>query len=209
MTEVERALSQISEIHKHLARTEVYRGLRSVPAAAAGLLALLAAGLQPVVLGIQDPFSRPASGFVYYWVGVAVVASIVALSSGVFHFFSVTNPFQRRRSLHVLGQFLPCLLAGAAITLVIEQSLGRFIPLLPGLWAILFSLGVFATRPYLPHGIGWVALSYLLAGIVLLRFAENGLSLSPWGMGLTFGGGHLATAAVLYWSLERNGSDVE
>ena len=35
-------------------------------------------------------------------------------------------------------------------------------------WALLFSLGLFSCRPYLPRGIGWVALFYLLAGGGLL-----------------------------------------
>ena len=74
---------------------------------------------------------------------------------------------------------------------------------LPGLWAVLFSLGVFASRPYLPRIIGWVALYYLVAGTVLLAMAADSTSLSPWGMGLTFGLGQIASGIVLYWNLER------
>jgi hypothetical protein len=77
---------------------------------------------------------------------------------------------------------------------------------LPGLWAILFSLGNFASLPYLPRSIFWLALGYFLAGVVLLGLADSGLSLSPWGMGLTFGGGHIIAAALMYWSLEREDS---
>jgi hypothetical protein len=204
MTEVEKALNQISAIHEHLARTEVYRGLRSIPVALAGLVGMVAAVFQSGVLE-----NRPADWFVYYWVGAAFLSFTVAMSGGVFHFLSKADRFHRRRSLHVVGQFLPCLVAGACLTLVLVRYGQPAIQLLPGLWSILFSLGTFATRSYLPHGIGWVALGYLIAGIILLRMAETGQSLSPWGMGLTFGGGNLAAAAVLYWSLERNQVDAQ
>lgn len=203
MTDVEKALSQIHEIHGHLARTEVYRGLRSLPVAAAGVLGLLAAALQSAFVPIGS-----SSGFVSYWVAVAVLAFVIAAGGGVMRFLRESEPFQRRRSLHVVGQFVPCLVAGAALTAILERSGDAAIQLLPGLWAILFSLGNFATRPYLPHGIGWVALGYLVAGLILLGLSGSGASLSPWGMGLTFGGGHLAGALVLYWSLERQPQDV-
>lgn len=73
---------------------------------------------------------------------------------------------------------------------------------LPGLWAAVFGLGVFASRPYLPRAVGWVALYYLLAGVVLLILARPGVP-SPWSVGLTFGFGQAAAAVVLWFHLER------
>src|SRR3990172_12761360 len=155
MTELQRAISRISDIHEHLARTEVYRGYRSIPLAFAVLLGVVAAWLQPTML-----YGEPASGFVYYWTGVASIAFSIAMSGGVIRFVFKLDHFQRRRSLHVNGQFLPCLVAGACLTLVMEPQGEHAIRFLPGLWAILFSMGNFASRPYLPHGIGWLALGY-------------------------------------------------
>ncbi len=79
---------------------------------------------------------------------------------------------------------------------------------MPGLWAIIFALGVFAARPYLPRIIGWIGLYYVVAAGILLAIGANGtpdLALSPWGLGLTFGPGQLLMGLVLYWNLERNG----
>ena len=64
--------------------------------------------------------------------------------------------------------------------------------------------GVFASRPYLPRAIGWVALYYLIAGTVLLAKSADLASPSPWGMGVTFGFGQTVAGIVLYWDLERN-----
>jgi hypothetical protein len=64
-------------------------------------------------------------------------------------------------------------------------------------------MGIFASRPYLPRAIGWVALFYFLAGCGLLLLARDGYSLSPWGIGGVFGIGQLAAALVLYQNKER------
>jgi hypothetical protein len=113
------------------------------------------------------------------------------------------DAFGRRKTLKVVGQLLPCFAAGLIVTGGLLYLANDYIPLLPGLWAILYSLGIFASRPYLPRAIGWVGLFYLLCGSGLLVLAKGGLSLQPWGLGLTFGIGQLGAALVLYGNKER------
>jgi hypothetical protein len=103
----------------------------------------------------------------------------------------------------VLGQFLPSLLAGAAITVSFVHLSAALVPLLPGLWAICFGIGTFASRPYLPRASGWVALFYYAAGMALLWIARGPEPLRAWWVGATFGTGQLLAAIVLYWNLER------
>ena len=79
-------------------------------------------------------------------------------------------------------------------------------PLLPGLWALLFGLGIFASRPYLVRASGWVALYFYAAGAALLWFARGPETINAWAVGGTFGVGQLLTACVLYWNLERDES---
>jgi len=74
--------------------------------------------------------------------------------------------------------------------------------ILPGLWAMLFSMGIFASYRLLPKATFWVALFYMIAGTILLTLGED--ALSPWAMGLPFGAGQLFAAAILYWTLERS-----
>ena len=47
--ELREALDQIAEIREHIARTEVFRGYRSLTVAFSGLLAISAAAIQPRV----------------------------------------------------------------------------------------------------------------------------------------------------------------
>lgn len=198
MTELDHALDQISEIHRHLAQSEVCRGFRSVPVALSGLVGLAGAAFQS--RWVEDPTGW---SFVVYWGGVAAVALLVSVSGVAINYWKTEDSFLRRRTLIVIGQFLPSLAAGLLLTIALYSSDTTWIPILPGVWAILFSLGVFAARLYLPKNIGWVALAYLIAGCVLLLLAPGGKSLSPWGMGLVFGVGQIASALILYWDLER------
>ncbi len=59
--------------------------------------------------------------------------------------------------------------------------------MLPGLWAILFSLGIFASCRLLPRTVLIVGIWYLAAGVVALEFGQGNAALSPWLMGITFG----------------------
>jgi hypothetical protein len=99
---------------------------------------------------------------------------------------------------------LPCVVAGGLATLVIARSPEPVAWMLPGLWAIFFSLGVFASRRLLPRATIWVAFYYLIAGLAGLALARGEHALSPWAMGLSFGGGQLLAALVLYRTLERD-----
>jgi len=192
-----KALSQISEIHQHLARTEVYRGYRPVPVALSGIVGLAAAALQAPGLAARDPI-----GFVLFWTAIAGVAGLAGSSEIAFNYLFREDAFERRRTRAVIGQVAPSILAGAVITLTFTGLSAALVPLLPGLWAMMFGVAAFAARPYLPRATGWVALFYLAAGSWLLSHAGGGAS-SPWAVGGTFGAGQLFAALVLYWNLER------
>lgn len=195
---VARALEQLSEIHGHLARTETYRGCRPGIVALTAAFAIVAGIAQPSVVPHDAPLD-----FVRFWVSVAILNLVmVSVEMAWNHFFNST-PASRRITAKVLGQFVPCVAAGAVVTVLVVRAGTEPIPMLPGLWAMIFALGVFSARPYLPRAIGWVGLLYLVAGGGLLHFACNETSLAAWGMAGTFGLGQLATAFVLRQNFAR------
>jgi hypothetical protein len=55
----------------------------------------------------------------------------------------------------------------------------------------------------LPRQVFWVAAYYVLCGLGCLLLGKGENALSPWQMGISFGGGQLLGAAILYWTLER------
>jgi hypothetical protein len=196
--DISRALAQIADIHQQIAKGEVYRGYRSLPLAASGLMGLAAAWLQAPALGTVDPV-----GFVLYWSAIAVCAGFVGASEIVYNYVVHDDRAARRRTRQVVGQFLPSVLAGAIVTASFVRLSAALVPLLPGLWAICFGLGTFASRPYLPRASGWIALFYYAVGIALLWMAHGPEPLHGWWVGGTFGVGQLLAAVVVYWNLER------
>jgi hypothetical protein len=198
---VQRAINQIDEIHSQLARTVHYRSYRATTVAASGFAAILGATFQGRFLA-----GRAEMAFVAYWIIIALVSLSAVGSTVLFNYCFREAAQERRRTESAVGGFLPSLAAGAAVTppLLLAGDAVRF---LPGLWAVLFSLGMFASRPYLPRIIGWVGLYYLCCGTLLLAAGLGGKALSPWAMGITFGTGQLFAAQVLYWNIERNARD--
>ena len=198
LMDLRQALRQISEIHSHVSRGEVYRGYRAVPAALAGAIAVLAAAGQPWIVQTSAPRT-----FVAYWVAIAALTAAAGGGRNLYNYLFYEDPQDRRRTRTVVGQFAPSLVAGALATAAAAAAGDTAIALLPGLWTLLFGMGIFASRPYLPRLTGFVALFYFAAGALLLGLARSGASLNPWGMGLSFGLGETFMGIVLYWSLER------
>lgn len=199
--ELHEALSQISEIRRQMARTEVFRGVRALPVACSGCLAILAAGFQALWLGAP---LQQIDHYLSLWIGVAIVSFLAQLAEMLIRSRSSSSTYTRDIALLVFEQFFPCLIAGGLLTFVLANFAPETVWMLPGLWQMLFGLGIFATYRLLPKPMFWVAGFYLLSGTICLSLATGDAALSPWAMGVPFGAGQLATAAVLYWTLERN-----
>jgi hypothetical protein len=198
--ELHEALSHIAEIRAKVAATEQFRGYRALPIALTGVGAVVAALLQPMLLP-QPAENLP--GYLVLWFSVAFFGLIAAGAGIWLRHRHGANRLSRELTLLAVGQFAPCLIAGGLVTIVIIRFAPNLAPVLPGLWQVLFSLGHFASYRLLPRAILLSALFYLAAGVYNLTLVNGPDALSPWVMGLPFGGGQLLTAAVLYWSLER------
>jgi hypothetical protein len=197
--ELREALTQISEIRRQVARTEVFRGYRSTAVAFSGLLAVVAAAFQ--ALWIPDP-AQNIPAYLTLWLGAALVSTLAA-GLEIHRYWASASVVRKEITWLALGQFLPCLVAGGLVTLVLAIAAREALWMLPGLWQVLFSLGIFASYRLLPRATFGVGLFYLTTGLLCLALAQGDAALSPWAMGLPFGAGQLYAAAVLYWTLER------
>jgi hypothetical protein len=198
--ELREALTQIAEIRQQMARGQIFRGYRAATAAFSGLVAVAAAIVQGT--GTVGDERR----FVLLWVGAAVLSLVAVGSEMVIRSRRWASQVQRQLTLMAVEQFVPSLVAGGLLAWVFWDYLPGEIWMLPGLWMILFSLGVFASARLLPREVFGVAGYYLLAGILVLLISQDaagGWRLSPWLMGGTFGLGQMAIAAILYYKLER------
>jgi hypothetical protein len=204
--EVRQALAQVAEIRAHLARTENFRGYRSATVGFTGLVGLIAAMAQAIWL--PEP-TEHLPAYLALWFGAAAINLAVVGTEIWTRARGPARDFSRRTSLFAVGQFLPALVAGGLLTLVIVNRASASAWMLPGLWAILFSLGVFASCRQLPRAVSLAGLWYLAAGILALAWGQGDAALSPWSMGTAFGGGQLLTAAILHLTLERSETDVD
>ena len=96
-------------------------------------------------------------------------------------------------------QFLPSLGAGLLLTLVVPHYVPQAAWMLPGLWQIIFGLGIFSSCRFLPRPMIAAGAWYLLTGLACIAIGES-RALSPWAMGVPFGAGQLLFAAILFFS---------
>jgi hypothetical protein len=203
--ELRDALTQITEIRLHLARTEVFRGYRAMPVAFSGGVALLAALIQAAA--ISEPAAQ-IGPYLSLWIGAAVVSGLAAGLEMIIRARNAATPVTRELTWLAIEQFCPCLMAGALVTVVLLRAAPESLWMLPGLWQIFYGLGIFASCRLLPKPTFWVAVFYLGTGLTVLALAHDTSALSPWTMGLPFGAGQLLAAAVLYRTLERDHESV-
>jgi len=103
-------------------------------------------------------------------------------------------------------QFMPSIVAGILLTAVLAHAASQSLWMLPGLWQILFSLGVFASCRFLPHRTFWVGVWYLATGMACLAIGPD-VRASPWEMGIPFGVGHLLVAGILQFGYRRSNEE--
>jgi hypothetical protein len=194
------ALTQISEIRQQVARTETFRGYRAAPVAFSGVLAWTGALVQYAYM--QSP-STDLRNYLSLWAGAALL-SIAATGIFVFlHCWQSRLTLTRSNTALAVGQFVPSVVAGGLLMFVLYYHAPECLWMLPGLWSMLFSLGIFASWRLLPKATIWVGLHYLVAGVFCLMLAQGEYAFSPWAMALPFGVGQFFAAAILYWTLER------
>lgn len=198
------ALMQIADIRLHMRRSAVFRGYRSATVALSGVLALATAAAQPLLV------PSPADDLARYLACWVTVAGISVFAAGL-HMWWRTLRFElvpaRQHALLAIEQFLPSIVVGALLTLCIWLTAPQVGWMLPGLWALVFSMGIFASCRLLPRPVFWVGAWYLGCGCGALLWGRGEHALSPWLMAIGFGGGQMLAAAVLYCTLERDSGE--
>jgi hypothetical protein len=201
MTDLTQALAEISEIRAQVARGTQFRGYGPASTAVSGTLALIVAGAQAVWM---KEGGRDVLPFLAVWVATAAVSVALAAFETIVRSRRVHSGFAAEMIQSAVEQFLPATIVGLLLTGVMLLAAPKELWMLPGLWELIFSLGVFASCRFLPRQMFGVGLWYLVCGLVCLMMASGPRSLSPWEMGIPFGVGQLLVAAVLRYGFEDN-----
>jgi hypothetical protein len=194
MTDLHRALAEIHLIRGQIVRTAEFRGYGTATLALTGVLALIAAALQAVW------FNQPAYGVHTYlaiWVVTAGVSLSIIIMETLFRAPRVHSGLAMEMVHCALEQFMPAIVAGLLLTVVLFKCAPGSLWMLPGLWQVLFSMGVFSSCRVLPRPMFAVGVWYLATGLGCLAFGGGELAFSPWLMGVPFGVGQLLVALVL------------
>lgn len=198
--ELREALLQIAEMRRRMAGAEVFRGYRSGPVAMTGVLGLTAAFLQDTFISAP---SQQVDRYLVFWIGVAVLGILFSAAQVVRRCQLAEPGVSRDLSRLAAEQFFPSIVVGGLVTLCFYLGPSEALWALPGLWSFFFAMGIFSSCRLLPPQIVWVGFYYLFCGSYCLLHGHGDQAFAPWQMGVTFGGGHLLTAAILYWTLER------
>jgi hypothetical protein len=194
MADFERALNDISAIRVQIARRTLFRGYGPATLAVTGILALLAAEVQSI--WILNPATEVPS-YLGLWIATATASVIIIGIEAVTRSRRVHSGLADEMIQSAVEQFLPAAGAGVLLTLVILRFAPESLWMLPGLWQIVFSLGIFASCRSLPRPMNAIGLWYLGTGLACLVFAKDVHAFSAWAMGTPFGVGQLLAAALL------------
>jgi hypothetical protein len=199
MRELNRALADILEIRTQIAAGTAFRGYGPTTVALTGVIGIATATMQSLWSNL---FAHSAQAYIFCWIvtgGICAAAICIEMQG-------------RSRRLHsyladaLINQALEHFLPAAAACLFVPLFLLRFAPqslwMMPGLWQLFVSLGIFASIRNLPRKMTLGAAWYFLSGFASLLFASNSHVLSPWLMGVPFFAGQLLMAAMLFLSAE-------
>jgi hypothetical protein len=198
MRDVRRALAEISAIRTQVARDTQFRGYGPASIAASGVLALLVAAVQSHTIKEGQDFSA----YFVAWVGTAAVSVALAAFETIGRARRVHSGFAMEMIHAAVEQFLPALIVGMLLTAVVMRAAPREVWMLPGLWELVFSLGVFASCRFLPRQTFGVGVWYLISGLTCLLLQSGSRTFLPWTMGIPFGVGQLLVAVVLKYGFE-------
>jgi hypothetical protein len=204
MRDLDKALADILAIRSQIAAGTAFRGYGPATVAATSGIALLTAVLQ--FLWLDDPSGQPIAFFAGWAAAALISAALIWIEMQARsrrHHSGLADAMVQQ----AIEQFLPAGVAGVLLAIMLWKFAPEALWMLPGLWQVMVSLGVFASVRSLPRTIALGGAWYFLSGFTVLLLASQNHLLSPWTMGLPFAAGQLLMAALLHFASGDN--DVE
>lgn len=187
-------MADIFAIRTQIAAGTAFRGYG--PAALAGTAGLALITTLVQLLWLDDPNGQLLA-FFFGWIATALLSvTIIWLEMRARsrrHHSGLADAMIQQ----AVEQFVPAGVAGALLAVTLWQFAPATLWMLPGLWQILVSLGIFASVRMLPRTVALVGAWYFVSGFTVLAIASDSQSVSPLTMGLPFVVGQLLMAVVL------------
>ncbi len=201
MRDLGKALVDIAAMRQQMARSSQFHGYGPSTLAATALLAVVAAAVQAWY--VPDPVAD-ITGYLALWISTAALSILLIGIEVVTRSRRIHSGLADEMIQLAAEQQLPAIVAGALLTWVLVRYGPQSLWLLPGLWQILLSLGMFAASRSVPRPMVVVGVWYMVSGLVCIALAGGSNAFSPLAMGVPFGLGQLLAAALLQFA---GGSD--
>jgi len=140
------------------------------------------------------------------WVSIAIVSAATIGSHMLTRSRRVHSALADEMIRMAVEQFLPSAIAGSLLPLVLLRFAPSVLWMIPGLWQVTFSLGVFASCRFLPRPMFLAGLWYLFTGLCCIAIGDA-RAFSPWAMGVAYGIGQFLVAGILFFQRE-DGSEI-
>jgi hypothetical protein len=203
MTELNRALVDIRAIRRQVAGTTEFRGYGPLTLSATALLAVVAGVVQR--WWIPEPAAHPVS-YVALWLTTAMVCAALIGTQMLTRANRFHSGMADEMIRMAVTQFLPAGIAGAVLPFVLVRATRDVFWMLPGMWQIIFSLGVFASRRSLPRAMLLVGGWFLVTGFGCLALGDS-RALAPMTMSGAYAIGMAAVAAIHYFSWKASSDE--
>jgi hypothetical protein len=183
-------------MRKQVARSTEFRGYGPLTLAGTAGMALAAAGTQ--ALWIPNPAAHIRT-YLGIWIWTAVATTILIGVQTITRTRRIHSGLADEMLHMAIEQFLPSVVAGALITTVLYLYVPSALWLLPGIWQVVFSLGVFSSCRFLPSRMRIAGAWYLMTGLICIG-CGNTRALSPFAMGIPYCAGQLLVAGILFFN---------
>jgi hypothetical protein len=205
MTDLNRALVDIRDIRRQVAQATEFRGYGPLTLSATAGLALLAGVVQS--RWIPEP-ADCAVQYVALWLTTAVLCAALIASQMLARARRLHSGIADEMIRMAVAQFLPAGVAGAVLPFVLLHVSRDVFWMLPGLWQIIFGLGVFASCRCLPRPMLLVGMWFLLTGFACIA-AGDSRALAPATMSVAYAVGMMMVAAIHQLSAKKVSTDEE
>ena len=199
MNDLNRALGDIRDIRRQLAQSTEFRGYGPLTLFCTAAFAAIAGCAQ--YAWVSEPAQHPLQ-YVTVWSITAIVSATLIAIQALNRAHRMHSGMADEMIGMAVEQFLPAAAAGTLLTIVIASTAPQVAWLLPGLWQIVYSLGVFSSCRFLPRPILAAGAWFLLTGLLSISFGDA-RALSPWVMAGAYGVGQSLIAGILYFTAKQ------
>ena len=199
MSDLNQALVDIRSIRRQVAITTEFRGYGPLTLSTTAVLAVLAGVAQ--YRWLPEPAAHPGQ-YVALWLTTGVLSAALIVTQMLTRADRLHSGMADQMVQMAVAQFLPAGIAGIIFPFVLLHITHEVFWMLPGLWQVLFSLGVFASCRCLPRPMIIAGVWFLLSGLACVSFGGT-RALAPAMMSCPYAIGMGYVAIVHYFSAKK------